>query len=181
MPHLIREQRIRQRLNWFQKAQELGSVNDACVSFGISRKTYYNMRHRYAASQWDRLRVADRSRQPHAHLRQVGIRMARRLRRWRQRTGYGPRRLRWHLQRTGLRGVPSVYGFTASCSRRGCSQGTTAAPRTGGATSWPARPSHRPYTLWRGRRRQIDRHGAHLAGRQPWAKSLPRSTGHVID
>jgi len=81
--HPIREQRIRQRLNWFRKAQELGSVTDACVFFGISRKTYYKWWHRYAASRWDRLSLADRSRRPHHHPRQVGTRLARRLRRGR--------------------------------------------------------------------------------------------------
>ena len=46
MPHVIREQRIRQRLNWFRKAQELGPVTDVCVFFRISRKTSYKWRHR---------------------------------------------------------------------------------------------------------------------------------------
>lgn len=119
MPHLIREQRIRQRLNWFQKARALGSVTDACCFFGISRKTYYKWRHRYAASSGDRLSLADRSRRPHHHPRQVGTRMARRLRRWWRRTGYGPRRLAWHLRRTGLRGVPSVYGIHRVLQRAG--------------------------------------------------------------
>lgn len=53
MPHLIREQVIRQRLNWFRKAQALGSFTGACVVFGISRKTYYNRRRRYAARRCD--------------------------------------------------------------------------------------------------------------------------------
>jgi hypothetical protein len=81
VPHVIREQRIRQRLNWFRKAQELGSVTDACVFFGISRKTYYKWWRRYAASRWDRLSLADRSRRPHRHPRQVGTRLAWCLRR----------------------------------------------------------------------------------------------------
>ncbi len=119
MPHFIREQRIRKRLNWFRKSQELGSVTDACVFFGISRKTYYKWWRRYASSAWDRLSLVDRSRRPHHHPRQVGTRMARRLRRWRRRTGYGPRRLRWHLLRTGLRGVPSVYGIHRVLQRAG--------------------------------------------------------------
>ena len=119
MPHVIREQRIRQRLNWFRKAQELHSVTDACVFFGISRKTYYKWWKRYATSAWDRLSLADRSRRPHHHPRQVGTRMARRLRRWRRRTGYGPRRLMWCLQRKGLRGVPSVYGIHRVLQRAG--------------------------------------------------------------
>ena len=119
MAHLIREQRIRQRLNWFRKAQELHSVTDACVFFGISRKTYYKWRHRYAASSWDRLSLADRSRRPHRHPLQVGTRMARRLRRWRRRTGYGPRRLMWCLQRKGVRRVPSVYGVHRVLQRAG--------------------------------------------------------------
>jgi hypothetical protein len=100
VPHVIREQRIRQRLNWFRKAQELGSVTDACVFFGISRKTYDKWWRRYAASRWDRLSLADRSRRPHRHPRQVGTRLARR--RWRRRTGYGARRLAWCLRRKGL-------------------------------------------------------------------------------
>ncbi len=108
MPHVIGEQRIRQRLNWFRKAQELGSVSDACVFFGISRKTYYKWWRRYAASRWERLSLADRSRRPH---RQVGTRMPRRLRRLRRRTGYGARRLAWLLRRKGHPRVPSVYGL----------------------------------------------------------------------
>ena len=112
MGHLIKEQCIRQRLNWFQKARELGSVTDACCFFGISRKTYYKWWHRYAASRWDRLSLADRSRRPHRHPRQVGSRMARRLRRWRQRTGYGARRLAWHLRRKGVPRVPTTKPFT---------------------------------------------------------------------
>ena len=119
MGHPIREQRIRQRLNWFRKAQEFGSVTDACTFFGISRKTYYKWWHRYAASRWDRLSLADRSRRPHRHPRQVGTRMARRLRRWRKRTGYGARRLAWHLQRKGLPHVPSVYGSHRVLQRAG--------------------------------------------------------------
>ena len=119
MGHLIREQRIRQRLNWFRKAQEFGSVTDACTFFGISRKTYYKWWHRYAASQWDRLSLADRSRRPHHHPRQVGTRMARRLRRWRRQTGYGARRLAWHLRRKGVPRVPSVYGIHRVLQRAG--------------------------------------------------------------
>jgi len=64
VPHVIREQRIRQRLNWFRKAQEFGSVTDACVFFGIFRKTYYKWWHRYAASSCDRLSFPDRARRP---------------------------------------------------------------------------------------------------------------------
>lgn len=54
MPHLIREQRIRQRLNWFRKAQEFGSVADAYGFFGILRKTDDTWCRRYAISAWDR-------------------------------------------------------------------------------------------------------------------------------
>ena len=126
MGHPIREQRIRQRLNWFRKAQELGSVTDACVFFGISRKTYYKWWHRYAASRWDRLSLADRSRRPHRHPRQVGTRMARRLRRW---TGYGARRLAWHLRRKGVPHVPSVYGIPRVLQRAGLLTGHRTRPK----------------------------------------------------
>lgn len=43
--------------------------------------------------------------------------MARRHRR--RRIGYGPRRLMWCLKRTGLRGVPSVYGIYRVLQRAG--------------------------------------------------------------
>ena len=39
MAHLTRGQVIRQRLNWFRKAQEPDSVTDACVFFGVFQKT----------------------------------------------------------------------------------------------------------------------------------------------
>lgn len=70
MPHRIREQRIRHRLNWFRKAQALGSVTDACVFFGISRKTCYKWRHRYTVSQGDRLSraVGQAGIRPHTNL-----------------------------------------------------------------------------------------------------------------
>ncbi len=129
MPHVIGEQRIRQRLNWFRKAQELGSVSDACVFFGISRKTYYKWWRRYAASRWERLSLADRSRRPH---RQVGTRMPRRLRRLRRRTGYGARRLAWLLRRKGHPRVPSVYGLHRVLQRAGL------------LTRRRRRPKHRP-------------------------------------
>ena len=50
MAHLIREQVIRPRLNWFRKAQEPGSVTDACVFFGIFQRTSCKWRNRCAAS-----------------------------------------------------------------------------------------------------------------------------------
>jgi hypothetical protein len=51
VPHVIREQRIRQRLNWFHTAQELRLVMQVyCFFFGISRKTCYKWWNRYAAS-----------------------------------------------------------------------------------------------------------------------------------
>ena len=45
--------------------------------------------------------------------------MARRLRRWRRRTGYGARRLAWHLRRKGVPHVPSVYGIHRVLQRAG--------------------------------------------------------------
>jgi hypothetical protein len=106
-------------LNWFRKAQELRSVTGACVGFGISRKTCSKWRHRYAASGWDRLNLADRSRWAHRHPRQVGSRMARRLRRWQRWTGYGARRLAWHRRRKGVLHVPNRYGIHCVLQRAG--------------------------------------------------------------
>ncbi len=39
MGHPIKEQVIRQRLNWFRRAHEVCSLSDTCVYFGILRKT----------------------------------------------------------------------------------------------------------------------------------------------
>ena len=111
MAHPIREQRIRQRLNWFRKVQALGSVTDACTFFGISRKTYYKWWHRYAASRWDRLSLADRSRRPHHHPRQVGTRMARRLA-WRLRRQGVPEIAPARSGGTGGNVLPTFDGIT---------------------------------------------------------------------
>jgi hypothetical protein len=46
---LTPEQKIRQRYAWFEVAERLGSVTAACERCGISRKSYYKWRSRFAA------------------------------------------------------------------------------------------------------------------------------------
>lgn len=72
MPHHIRAQLLRQRMNWVRKGQELGFVTAASRCFGISRKTHYTWWHRYAASAWDRRSLADRARRPNGLCRWCG-------------------------------------------------------------------------------------------------------------
>ena len=51
---LTREQRIRQRLYWFQEARDLGSEKIACSRMGINRKTYYKWWSIYVESGYDK-------------------------------------------------------------------------------------------------------------------------------
>ncbi|MBW2147987.1 MAG: helix-turn-helix domain-containing protein [Deltaproteobacteria bacterium] len=59
---LTREQRIRQKLYWFQEARELGNVKLACRRMEISRKTYYKWWRIYVESGYNTQSLADRSR-----------------------------------------------------------------------------------------------------------------------
>jgi transposase InsO family protein len=105
---LTPEQRIRQRYAWFEEAERLGNVTLACRRLGISRKTFYKWRQRFAASRGDRRALLDRSRRPHRPRRQVKKALRRRLFHLRQRTHLGPARLRALLLARGIKHVPSA-------------------------------------------------------------------------
>ncbi len=70
-PILTPEQRIRQRYGWLAEAERVGNVTVACKRLGISRKTYYKWRKRFAEARGDRQALQDRSRRPHRLRRQV--------------------------------------------------------------------------------------------------------------
>lgn len=65
------EQQIRQRAAWFQEAERLGNVTVACRRCGISRKTFYKWRQRFAESRSARQALLDRPRRPHRPRQQV--------------------------------------------------------------------------------------------------------------
>ena len=58
---LTPEQKIRQRYAWSQEAQRLGDVKLACLRLGISRKTFYKWKNRFAKAKGDRSALLDRS------------------------------------------------------------------------------------------------------------------------
>jgi transposase InsO family protein len=105
---LTPEQQIRQRYAWFEEAERSGNVTVACRRCGISRKTYYKWRWRYAESRGARQALLDRSRRPHRPRRKVKKALRRRLLQLRQRTHLGPARLRALLLARGTRHVPSA-------------------------------------------------------------------------
>lgn len=102
------EQRIRQRYAWFEEAERLGNVTLACRRCGISRKTYYKWRQRFAAARSDRQALLDHSRRPHHPRYRVKKALRRRLLTLRRRTHLGPVRLRLLLQAARVRAVPSA-------------------------------------------------------------------------
>ena len=63
---LTPEQQIRQRHAWFEEAKRLGNVTVACRRLGISRKTFYKWRQRFAASRGARQALLDRSCRPNS-------------------------------------------------------------------------------------------------------------------
>lgn len=96
---LTPEQRIRQRFAGFEEAERLGNVTLACRRLGISRKTFYKCRQRFAEARGERQALLDRSRRPHHPRRLLALR---------KQTHLGPARLRQLLLRPGIRRAPSA-------------------------------------------------------------------------
>lgn len=126
---LTPEQRIRQRAAWFAEAEQLGNVTLACRRCGISRKTYYKWRQRFAAARGDRQALLDRSRQPHHPRRRVKKALRRRLLTLRRRTHLGPARLRVLLLAHGTRHVPSAATIAKVLKQAGLTRRRRAKPK----------------------------------------------------
>ena len=76
---------------------ETGSVQEVCRKFGISRKTFYKWLKRYNSAKGDTKALSDRSRRPHRFPRATPEANIVILRRAKEQTGYGQRRLRVYL------------------------------------------------------------------------------------
>ena len=88
------------RLAWMMAYRETGNAQAVCNRFGISRKTFYKWLKRYQASKGDTTSLCDRSRRPHHFPRATRPEYVQLLRRARQETGFGQRRLRAYLEET---------------------------------------------------------------------------------
>ncbi len=126
---LTPEQKIRQRVAWFQEAERLGNVTLACRRLGISRKTFYKWRARWLASRGDRQALLDRSRRPHHPRRKVKKTLRRRIVRLRERTHLGPARLRALLLAARVRGVPSPATIAKVLRQAGLTRPRRAKPK----------------------------------------------------
>src|SRR5512139_950025 len=126
---LTPEQRIRQRYAWFEEAERVGSVTVACRRLGISRKTYYKWRQRFAEARGDRQALLDRSRRPHRPQRTVRKALRRRLLTRRQRTHLGPVRLRALLLARGVKHVPSTATIAKVLKAAGLTRRRRAKPK----------------------------------------------------
>jgi transposase len=77
--------------------RETGNAQAVCTRFGISRKTFYKWLKRYETSNGDSTSLSDRSRRPHHFPRATRPEHVDLLRRVRQETGFGQRRLRAYM------------------------------------------------------------------------------------
>jgi len=126
---LTPEQQIRQRYAWFEAAERFGNVTVACERGGISRKTFYKWRKRFAEARGDRQALLDRSRRPHRPRRRVKKALRRRLLTLRQRTHLGPARLRALLLVRGTKHVPSAATIATVLQRAGLTRRRRAKPK----------------------------------------------------
>jgi transposase len=78
--------------------KETGSAQEVCRKFGISRKTFYKWLKRYKASGGDSKSLLDQSRRPHTFPRATPESSVLLLKRLKEQTGFGQRRLRAYLQ-----------------------------------------------------------------------------------
>jgi transposase len=86
------------RLAWMICYKETGSAQEVCRKFGISRKTFYKWLKRYKASAGDSKSLEDQSRRPHHFPRATPESNILLLKRLKEQTGFGQRRLRAYLK-----------------------------------------------------------------------------------
>jgi transposase len=86
------------RLAWMICYKETGSAQEVCRKFGISRKTFYKWLNRYKASEGDSVSLEDQSRRPHHFPRATPESSVLLLKRLKEQTGFGQRRLRAYLK-----------------------------------------------------------------------------------
>jgi len=86
------------RLAWMMAYKESGNAQAVCNRFGISRKTFYKWLKRFQESKGDNTSLCDRSRRPHHFPRATRPEHVELLRRAREETGFGQRRLRAYLE-----------------------------------------------------------------------------------
>jgi transposase len=85
------------RLAWMLCYEETGSAQEVCRKFGISRKTFYKWLKRYQTSKGDSTSLTDRSRRPHTFPKATPESSIQLLKRVREETGFGQRRLKNYL------------------------------------------------------------------------------------
>jgi transposase len=86
------------RLAWILCYEETRSVREVCRRFGISRKTFYKWLKRYKHSSGDTASLSDQSRRPHRFPRATPESSVLLLKRLKEQTGFGQRRLKVYLQ-----------------------------------------------------------------------------------
>jgi transposase len=86
------------RLAWMICYEETGSAQEVCKRFAISRKTFYKWLKRYKQSSGDTKSLTDQSRRPHHFPSATPASSVELLRRLKEQTGFGQRRLKAILQ-----------------------------------------------------------------------------------
>ena len=86
------------RLAWMICYEETGSAQEVCKRFGISRKTFYKWLKRYRHSAGDTKSLVDQSRRPHHFPSATPEASVQLLKRLKEQTGFGQRRLKAILQ-----------------------------------------------------------------------------------
>ena len=86
------------RLAWMICYEETGSAQEVCRRFGISRKTFYKWLKRYRSSNGDTSSLVDQSRRPHRFPNATPESSVLLLKRLKEQTGFGQRRLKAYLQ-----------------------------------------------------------------------------------
>jgi transposase len=94
---LLHNGSLHPRLAWMMAYRETGNAQAVCTRFGISRKTFYKWLKRYQEANGDSTSLSDRSRRPHHFPRATLPEHVNLLRRVREETGFGQRRLRAYL------------------------------------------------------------------------------------
>ena len=90
---------IRRKIDLFLEADRLKNVSLACKKLGYKRSFYYYWWRRLKSSGWDIKSLSELSRRPHHHPRTTPVGTVRLIKKLREKSGYGPKRLAYYLKK----------------------------------------------------------------------------------
>ncbi len=98
-----RDREVRRKLYLFLEVIRSGEVLRSCHRYGIAVSSYYHWWNRYRGGGYEAAALKLKSRRPKRSPRQISGKLVRKIKRYRIRYRYGPKRIAYWLEKEGIK------------------------------------------------------------------------------